>query len=160
MTIRLRVILGFLFTIIVMAAGTMPFMVMTMRNNAEESYISNSSTQLRLMNNYVETFISGAERDVALLAQEPYIAEAVVLFPNFSNNKEADVFRRADLSVDAFKTVQPLVRLDEGSEDYVEAYAGYTDGSYATSADNTKVHAARGFVAKGRPGRQLPFHHR
>ena len=74
MTIRLRVILGFLFTIIVMAAGTLPFMIMTMRNNAEESYISNSSTQLRLMNNYVETFISGAERDVALLAQEPYIA--------------------------------------------------------------------------------------
>ena len=70
MTIRLRVILGFLFTIIVMAAGTMPFMVMTMRNNAEESYISNSSTQLRIMNNYVETFISGAERDVALLAQD------------------------------------------------------------------------------------------
>ena len=31
MTIRLRVILGFLFTIIVMAAGTLPFMIMTMR---------------------------------------------------------------------------------------------------------------------------------
>ena len=60
MTIRLRVILGFLFTIIVMAAGTLPFMIMTMRDNAEESYISNSSTQLRLMNNYVETFINGA----------------------------------------------------------------------------------------------------
>jgi len=149
MTIRLRVILGFLFTIIVMAAGTLPFMIMTMRNNAEESYTSNSSTQLRLMNNYVETFISGAERDVALLAQEPYIAEAVGLFPNFSNNKEADVFLRADLSVDAFKTVQPLVRLDEGSEDYVEAYAGYTDGSYATSADNTKVPA--GYNTSKRP---------
>ena len=149
MTIRLRVILGFLFTIIVMAAGTLPFMIMTMRNNAEESYISNSSTQLRLMNNYVETFITSAERDVALLAQEPYIAEAVGLFPNFSNSKEADVFLRADLSVDAFKTVQPLVRLDEGSEDYVEAYAGYTDGSYATSADNTKVPA--GYNTSKRP---------
>ncbi|WP_374288766.1 methyl-accepting chemotaxis protein [Desulfovibrio desulfuricans] len=149
MTIRLRVILGFLLTIVVMAAGTLPVMVKTMRDNAEESYLANASTQLLLMSNYVETFISGAERDVALLAQEPYIAEAVGLFPNFSNSKEADVFSRADLSVDAFKTVQPLVRLDEGSEDYVEVYAGYTDGSYATSADNTKVPA--GYNTSKRP---------
>ena len=149
MTIRLRVILGFLLTIVVMAAGTLPFMLKTMRDNAEESYLANASTQLQLMSNYVETFISGAERDVALLAQEPYIAEAVGLFPNFSQNKEADVFSRADLSVDAFKTVQPLVRLDNGSEDYVEAYAGYTDGSYATSADNTKVPA--GYNTSKRP---------
>jgi len=149
MTIRLRVILGFLLTIVVMAAGTLPVMVKTMRDNAEESYLANASTQLLLMSNYVETFISGAERDVALLAQEPYIAEAVGLFPNFSNTKEADVFSRADLSVDAFKTVQPLVRLDEGSEDYVEVYAGYTDGSYATSVDNTKVPA--GYNTSKRP---------
>lgn len=149
MTIRLRVILGFLLTIVVMAAGTLPFMLKTMRDNAEESYLANASTQLQLMSNYVETFISGAERDVALLAQEPYIAEAVGLFPNFSQNKEADVFSRADLSVDAFKTVQPLVRLDEGSDDYVEAYAGYTDGSYATSADNAKVPA--GYNTSKRP---------
>lgn len=98
-----------------MAAGTLPFMLKTMRDNAEASYLANASTQLQLMGNYVETFISSAERDVALLAQEPYIAEAVGLFPNFSQNKEADVYLRADLSVDAFKTVQPLVRLDEGS---------------------------------------------
>ena len=149
MTIRLRVILGFLLTIVVMAAGTLPFMLKTMRDNAEASYLANASTQLQLMSNYVETFISGAERDVALLAQEPYIAEAVGLFPNFSQNKEADVYLRADLSVDAFKTVQPLVRLDDGSEDYVEAYAGYTDGSYATSADNAKVPA--GYNTSKRP---------
>ena len=117
MTIRLRVILGFLLTIVVMAAGTLPFMLKTMRDNAEESYLANASTQLLLMSNYVETFISSAERDVALLAQEPYIAEAVGLFPNFSNSKETEVFSRADLSVDAFKTVPPRVRLDEGSED-------------------------------------------
>ncbi|NCB23465.1 MAG: methyl-accepting chemotaxis protein [Deltaproteobacteria bacterium] len=149
MTIRLRVILGFLLTIVVMAAGTLPFMLKTMRDNAEQSYLANASTQLQLMGNYVETFISSAERDVALLAQEPYIAEAVGLFPNFSNSKEAEVFSRADLSVDAFKTVQPLVRLDEGAEDYVEAYAGYTDGSYATSTDNTKVPA--GYNTSKRP---------
>ena len=149
MTIRLRVILGFLLTIVVMAVGTLPFMIKTMRDNTEKSYVVNSSTQLQIMSNYVETFISGAERDVAILAQEPYIAEAVGLFPNFSNNKEADVFSRADLSVDAFKTVQPLVRLDEGSDDYVEVYAGYTDGSYATSTDNSKVPA--GYNTSKRP---------
>ena len=149
MTIRLRVILGFLLTIVVMAVGTLPFMIKTMRDTTEESYIDNTSTELRIMSNYVETFISSAERDVAILAQEPYIAEAVGLFPNFSNNKEADVFSRADLSVDAFKTVQPFVRLDEGSDDYVEVYAGYTDGSYATSTDNSKVPA--GYNTSKRP---------
>ncbi len=149
MTIRLRVILGFLLTIVVMAVGTMPFMVKTMRDYAEETNVTNATTQLRLMSNYVETFISSAERDVAMLAQEPYIAEAVGLFPIFSQNKEADVFSRADLSVDAFKTVQPLVRLDQGSDDYVEVYAGYTDGSYATSADNAKVPA--GYDTSKRP---------
>ena len=149
MTIRLRVILGFLLTIVVMAAGTLPFMLKTMRDNAEESYLANASTQLQLMSNYVETFISSGERDAALLAQEPYIAEAVGLFPNFSQNKDADVFSRADLSVDAFKTVQPLVRLDDGAEDYVEVYAGYTDGSYATSSDNAKVPA--GYNTSKRP---------
>ena len=71
MTIRLRVILGFLLTIVVMAAGTLPFMLKTMRDNAEESYLASASIQLQLMGNYVETFISSAERDVALLAQEP-----------------------------------------------------------------------------------------
>ena len=71
MTIRLRVILGFLLTIVVMAAGTLPFMLKTMRDNAEESYLANASTQLLLMSNYVETFISSAERDVALLVLRP-----------------------------------------------------------------------------------------
>ena len=46
MTIRLRVILGFLLTIVVMAAGTLPFMLKTMRDNAEESYLANATTQL------------------------------------------------------------------------------------------------------------------
>ena len=59
MTIRLRVILGFLLTIVVMAAGTLPFMLKTMRDNAEESYLANASTQLQLMGNYVETMLSG-----------------------------------------------------------------------------------------------------
>ena len=48
MTIRLRVILGFLLTIVVMAAGTLPFMLKTMRDNAEQSYLANASTQLQL----------------------------------------------------------------------------------------------------------------
>ena len=149
MTIRLRVILGFLLTIVVMAAGILPLMVKTMHDNAERNYITNAAAQLRLMNNFVEMFIASAERDVTLLAKEPSIAEAVGLFPNFSTSTEPDVFARADLSVDAFKTVQPLIRLDEGSDDYVEVYAGYTDGSYATSADNAKVPA--GYATNKRP---------
>lgn len=98
----------------------------------------------------METFISGAERDGPAGAGAPGCRGSGAVSPTFpKTRKEADVFSRADLSVDAFKTVQPLVRLDEGSEDYVEAYAGYTDGSYATSADNAKVPA--GYNTSKRP---------
>ncbi len=141
MNIKKRVVFGFLLTVLVMAGGIVPYVIISMRDNAEESYLSGSSKQLQAMDSYVSAFVREAERNAAYLAGTEVITEGLGLFPNLSNTTAPTEFRHDRLSPAALAVVQPLFRMHKGNEAYEEAYIGYIDGSYVSSIPATKLPA-------------------
>ena len=149
MSIRLRIILGFLLTTVVLAAGIMINAAFSLRQEAESSYQTAAQRQLRLMAVYVTSFLQTAERNAALLAQDQDVASAGDAFPTYKNVAVKSLFRHADLSWTARRVLEKFTRLDKGYADYAEVYAGYLDGNYASSIDNAEV--APGFDMTKRP---------
>ncbi|CAK7028698.1 MAG: Methyl-accepting chemotaxis protein PctB [Desulfovibrio sp.] len=142
MTIKARVILGFLLTIAVMAGGTIPYVTSKMRNTAEESYLMASREQLQLMGSYVEGFINEAERNLAFLAADDLLVDGENIFPNYKNTTTENTYKRSTLGPEATRAGQPLFRLAKANPSYVEVYVGYPDGSYGSSMPDGPVPAA------------------
>ena len=141
MTIKVRVILGFLLTIAIMAGGTIPYVTSKMRNTAEESYLTASGEQLQLMGSYVEGFINEAERNLAFLAADELLIEGENTFPNYKNTSTENAYKRSALAPEAARAGQPLFRLAKANPSYVEVYVGYPDGSYGSSMADGPVPA-------------------
>lgn len=53
MTIKVRIILGLLLTIVIMASSTIPYVTSKMRDNAEQAYLEASGEQLQIMGSYI-----------------------------------------------------------------------------------------------------------
>lgn len=81
MTIRTRIILVFVSAVLLMAGGVIGYATVQMRNDAQEYYVSSSSAQLRLMNDYIETFVNTALHNAAMLAGDDEFANAQDIFP-------------------------------------------------------------------------------
>ena len=141
MTIKVRVILGFLLTIAIMAGGTIPYVTSKMRNTAEESYLTASGEQLHLMGSYVEGFINEAERNLAFLAADELLIDGENTFPNYKNTSTENAYKRSALAPEAARAGQPLFRLAKANPSYVEVYVGYPDGSYGSSMADGPVPA-------------------
>lgn len=148
MSIKTRVLWGFLLTILVMVGGIIPYVVTSMRSSAEEAYFSGSSKQLQIMDDYVSAFIMEAERSAAFLAGDENISSAMGLMPDFSGTKEPVPFSPEALPQKARAAVQLLTRMDQGNTAYVEVYMGSIDGSYATSIAGSSIPA--GYVSNKR----------
>lgn len=117
MSIRLRIILGFLLTTVVLAAGIMINAAFSLRQEAESSYQTAAQRQLRLMAVYVTSFLQTAERNAALLAQDQDVASAGDAFPTYKNVAVKSLFRHADLSWTARRVLEKFTRLDKGYAD-------------------------------------------
>ncbi len=149
MTIKVRVILGLLLTIVIMAGSTIPYVTSKMRDNAEQAYLDASREQLQIMGSYVEGFIGEAERNLAVLASNEMLINAEGLFPNYVNKKSETNYKRSDLDPEAARAIQPIVRLSEVNPAYAEVYAGYPNGDYGTSMKEGAIPG--GFNSSKRP---------
>lgn len=149
MTIKVRVILGLLLTIVIMAGSTIPYVTSKMRDNAEQAYLEASREQLQIMGSYVEGFIGEAERNLAVLASNEMLINAEGLFPNYVNKKSETNYKRSDLDPEAARAIQPIVRLSEVNPAYAEVYAGYPSGDYGTSMKEGAIPG--GFNSSKRP---------
>ena len=136
MTIRTRFLLAFIGTILLIAGGVISYVAVQMRDDAESYYISSSSVELRLMNDYIEEFLKTAINNAAIAAKE-----AGGIFPRYVEKDVETVFRVADLSPEARHLMEPLSRLDKDYDSYVEVYAGFADGSLVTTLDGLKFPA-------------------
>ena len=58
MTIRTRILLVFILAVLLISSGVIGYATVQMRDDAQDYYVSSSSAQLRLMNDYIETFMS------------------------------------------------------------------------------------------------------
>lgn len=81
MTIRTRFLLAFIGTILLIAGGVISYVAVQMRDDAESYYISSSSVELRLMNDYIEEFLKTAINNAAIAAKDAEFAGAGGIFP-------------------------------------------------------------------------------
>ena len=149
MTIKIRVILGFLLTIIVMAGSTIPYVTSKMRDTAEQAYLEASHEQLLIMGSYIEGFIGEAERNLAVLAADEALIDAEGLFPSYVNSTSETTYKRSALRAEAAKAAMSIARVAESNPAYAEIYVGYPDGSYGSSMKEGPVPA--GYNSSKRP---------
>lgn len=138
MTIRTRIFLVFTLAIILIAGGVIGYATVQMRADAQDYYISSSGAQLRLMNDYIETFMDTAVHNAAILAKDKEFASVKDIFPRYVDKNSETVFSFAELNSEARHLLEPLLALDNNYSDYVEVYAGYRDGSLITTLEGLK----------------------
>ena len=141
MTIRTRFLLSVIVSIILIAGGVISYVSLQMRKDAEAYYRSSSGVQLRLMNDYIETFLRTAVRNAGIVANDAEFAGARDVFPRYVEKNAETVFRVADLTPEARHLLEPLLNLDQEYDDYVEVYAGFADGSLITTLEGLKFPA-------------------
>lgn len=161
MTIRARIILVFVSAVLLMAGGVIGYATVQMRSDAQDYYVSSSSVQLRLMNDYIETFMNTAVHNAAMLATDEEFANAQDIFPRYVEKDSETSFSFADLDPEARHLLEPLLALDKGYDDYVEVYAGYADGSLVTTLEGLKFGprfdmSKRPGIRPVRPPRTMP----
>ncbi len=141
MTIRMRMLLMSLFTGLLIAGGVVSYVGVQMRSDAEGYYVSSSTAQLHLMNDYIENFVQTALGNISVLAEDADLVQARGVFPRYVEKTSETVYRVADLSPDARSRAAALLGFAKEHEAYVEVYAGYADGSLVSSLDGLKFPA-------------------
>ena len=125
MTIKIRIILGLLLTIVIMAGSTIPYVTSKMRDNAEQAYLEASGEQLQIMGSYIEGFLGEAERNLAVLSANEMLIHAEGVFPSYVNKTGETFYKRSELGPEAARAIRPLARLAEVNPAYAEIYVGY-----------------------------------
>ena len=141
MTIKIRIILGFLLAIVLVSAATISLTAWQMREDANGYFAASASRQLQLLDGMVTQFIETAQRNAGQIASTKAlpVANAEHLFPNFSDSASGATYRLKDLSPEALAAIQPLLALGKLNKEYVEVYAGFPDGSYVSGMLETPL---------------------
>lgn len=135
MTIRSRIIIGFLLASVLLASSILIYTTYSMRDTAEKSYSIVSEQQLKLMTLYLSTFFSKTETDAALLAESNKIGDMGHLFPNYSSTSHENIFLSADLTDQAKTILEPFTLMQKNNPEYLEIFAGFTRGEFLTTDD-------------------------
>ena len=119
MSIRLRIILGFLLTIFLTAIGGTIFSTLQMRDDANEKFAQTSRRQLALLNDYLDSFIKTARTNAAILATTEGLAGLADIIPNFSDTTESSDYASM-LRPEARQALAPLRNMSGKNLDYLE----------------------------------------
>ncbi|MBQ7585073.1 MAG: methyl-accepting chemotaxis protein [Desulfovibrionaceae bacterium] len=149
MSIRSRVILGFLLAIILVSVSTITLTAWKMRDDANGYFHSSSQQQLKLMDEFLVNFVNGAAKNAALLAEQDLLIYAGEHFPNFSATTHASTYKHEDLDVEAQAAMTLIKDMAKLNPEYLEIYAGYPAGNYATNLNNSQVPAGYSTSKRG-----------
>ncbi|HJA78106.1 methyl-accepting chemotaxis protein [uncultured Desulfovibrio sp.] len=139
MTIKLRITLGFLCSIAVVAVCVIGYTGWQMREDARGYFVTSSNQQLQLMEQSIRSFVNGAIHNAQIIAEQPGLADAQDAFPRFVDNPQESRYLQAELGPEATALTEPLLRVGRANHDYLEIYVGFADGSYASSCDDMKI---------------------
>lgn len=139
MTIKLRIMVGFLLSTVILAASIMVEVSLSMRKSATSAYETASSEQLRLVDEYVSFILSTAVADVKVLGADTDIIAGAGAFPVFTQTEVSSVMRHEALSPAGQKIAQRLALLEQNKSQYVEVFIAYTDESYASSISPREI---------------------
>jgi len=143
MSIKLRIILGFLLAIVLISASIISLAAWQMRDDANGYFVASAGRQLHLLDGMVSQFVTTARRNAGQIASSKELpaAAAAHVFPNFTDVASASRYRLSDLSPEALAVMQPLLTMGRLNKEYVEVYAGFPDGSYASGMPETPLPA-------------------
>ncbi|MCR5814302.1 MAG: chemotaxis protein [Desulfovibrio sp.] len=155
MSIRARIILGFLLAILLTAASAAVLTAWQMRGDAANAFNASAQRQLILLDNHLTDFIDGIKDNVGVLIDSAKLAEAGPFFPLFKDKDSPSRFVHAELTGPAQNAIEVMTSMHKRHKEYVEVYAGFPDGRFATSIDGSTVPAnydasQRGWYTLGR----------
>ncbi|MBO5491299.1 MAG: methyl-accepting chemotaxis protein, partial [Desulfovibrio sp.] len=155
MSIRSRIIFGFLLAIILTAASAVILAAWQMRGDAGGYFNATAQRQLDLLDNHLAGFIEDVKSNVGVLMDSAGLAEAWPSMPLFKEKNSSSRYVHAELQGAAAAAVRVLTSMHQRHKEYVEVYAGFPDGRFATSVDGSTVPAnydssKRGWYTLGR----------
>ncbi|MCR5562855.1 MAG: HAMP domain-containing protein, partial [Desulfovibrio sp.] len=141
MSIRSRIVFGFLLAIILTAASAVILAALQIRDDAGEYFNAAAKRQLDLLDNHLAGFIEDVKSNVGVLADTAGLAEAWSDMPLFKDKPSSSRYVHAELQGTAAAAVRVLTSMHQRHKEYVEVYAGFPDGRFATSVDGSTVPA-------------------
>ena len=141
MNIKVRIILGFLLAIVLISATTITLTAWQMREAADDYFRDSSKQQLRLLNENLHLLVNSVQQNVAFLAGSELLQNSGNGFPNFANRESSSTYQYADLSPEARAAAELMQRFSRLHREYIEIYAGFPSGNYATTIDQVQVPA-------------------
>ncbi len=150
MTIKFRIILGFLLAILLVSASTIALTALQMRDDANGYFIASAGRQQHLLNGMLEQFLDTAQKNAGQVASSRAMAAAFAahVFPNFSKTTTDGVFSVKQLAPEALAASEPLRSMTRLYKEY-DVYAGFADGSYVSGQEEETLPA--GFNPSQRP---------
>ena len=140
-SVKIRVLLGIIIPLLIMAGGVTGIAVWKMRATAIEDFTAKSQQELSLFGLYVSEMISTAQSTARALSHNANVRNGLGKFPTFAKATQETRYRHEDLSPEARAVVGPLRNMQNAHSHLAEVFIGYSDGSYASSLPEVRVPA-------------------
>ena len=140
-SVKIRVLLGIIIPLLIMAGGVTGTAVWKMRATAIEDFTAKSQQELTLFGLYISQMLRTGQDTARALAQDIDVRNGLGKFPSFAASTQTSRYRHEDLSPDAHAVVDRLQNMQKTHRQFAEVFIGYRDGSYATSIPEVSVPA-------------------
>ena len=140
-SVKIRVLLGIIIPLLIMAGGVTGTAVWKMRATAIEDFTAKSEQELSLFGLYISQMLRTGQDTARALAADVAVRNGLGKFPNFVKSTQETPYRHADLSPEAGAIAARLLNMQQAQKHFAEVFIGYSDGSYATSFPDIAVPA-------------------
>lgn len=147
-SVKIRVLLGIIIPLLIMAGGVTGIAVWKMRATAVEDFAAKSQQELSLFGLYVSEMITTGQNTARALAHNALIRESPGKFPTFAKTTQETLYRHEDLSPEARAVIDPLQNMQKAHSHLSEVFIGYPDGGYASSLPEVRVPAGTDMSAR------------
>ena len=132
MNIKKRLLLGFIFAIMLSAGSIFTQTIMQTRALTEEAYWQSSAKQLRLVDNYLIMFFDNYIKKSILIAANPNLEASEFDFPNYEDLDVTPVWQLELLSPTAQSVIQSWRDMVKADPYIADIYTGFETGSTIT----------------------------
>ena len=140
-TVKLRVLLGIAVPLLIMAGSVAGVAVWKMRATAVQDFTERSQQELNLFGLYIAQMLRTGQAAARAVAADDGIRNGLGAFPLFRTATRDTVYRHEDLPPEARAAAARLHNVQVAHKHFTEVFAGYRDGSYATSFRESVVPA-------------------
>lgn len=140
-SVKLRVLLGIVIPLLIMAGGVAGVAVWKMRATAVQDFTAKSQQELNLFGLYISQMLRTGRDTAQAVASDMDIRNGLGKFPLFSTSTRETRYRHEDLPPETRAVAERLRNMQASHRQFLEVFAGFRDGSYATSFQDSVVPA-------------------